>query len=899
MKKILSAFLAAIMIISVMSVSAFVASATPQAHTLDAHNVGVDVPYFSGQTMFYDISGKSTAAVKSVEEWGLINHADKDASKTLSLDGTVTEAEWGKPLVEVKSENAATFKGTTPSSENTFFWYKTKAKGYFGQAADAYDKFLEKGLNFKMWMAWDEDYFYIAAVVDDPDTPFATASGGDIWNGDTLQFMIDPEGPNSIVNGTGYSADVNAFPWKSPERSGGQWKNGGLIANIGASYVADGNLGYPDMYDMSTRYNPERVAVWTQEDPPQIDYWSTNWYGEDINWMWWDEDDSMPANEIMGTDDYNGAFAAILPTNLGTNANPKWQTTYEIAIPWTLVSGTHYDFVQVGDAEDAFEKTLVKVDPDPHVGQEYGISVGVLNGALGGSDYNSWLTWGSGIFHDQTDGVEFVTAGGSNSMVLSDAELGTIAVNGTPAHEHVFEDATCEAPATCTVCGYQKGFPTGHYYEHELVKALSKTEDGEIKSTCKWCGDTYTTIVENGNENVYTDFNDTLPASSINEGQANGEWSDGWNYVYKEQKIETDPASSAYGKLVDTDVVVFNPDGTQKMSLRPIDGKLVFDFTDHRAGTYFATRTNRKSYSMKYSFQLSSDMSGYTDDPSENYVNGVYNWFGGRQPATAGYSYGMNYAAGFFPNSRGSTVGKFKIMDAIGLVRKDAPDQRVYAESAEIDLGTDWHDVVFVYDESAGAAFYYLDGECILAVAEEGMKMPSGDQVPLMRRMDIAYMVKGIGLGETAAFVADSYGGGAADSFTVTCDGTVIGSYAEGETVELPVLDTIIDLGASYRFFTWEGADVTRSSFVEGSSANGYTYTMVMPAANVQLTSVRVLIGDVDLNGAITLTDIAKVKLLLAGGTIESEKQTDAGDVNFDGLFTLSDLGALKKMLAG
>ncbi len=894
MKKILSAFLAAVMIVSVMSVTAFVSTATPATHTLDEHNVGIDVPYFSGETIFYDINGKSTADNKSVEEWGPINFASKTGDGTLNLDGSVTEAEWGKPLVEVSSKYAATFRGTTPSSENTYFWYNSKRS----DAAAV----MEKGMNFKMWMAWDEDYLYIAAVVDDPDSPMATQSGGAIWNGDTLQLMIDPEGPNSIVGGHGFDpAAENPFPWNSMERAGGQWKNGGLVANIGASYIADGNLGYPDLYDMSTRYDPKRVATWTQEDPPQIDYWSTNWYGYDINYMWFNDGSELEPNEIMNSENGIGAFAAILPVNMGTRTNQIWQTTYELAIPWTLVSGTHYEFEKVGDGEEDYEKTLVRVDPDPKAGDEYGISVGLLNGVLGASDYNSWLTWGSGIFHDQTDGVEFVTAGGSNSMVLSADELGTIAVNGTAAHEHVFAEATCETPETCTICGYQRGFATGHYFEHEIVKPLSKTEDGVIRSTCKWCNATHDTVVSSGHESQYTIFNDSLEPNSVLEGGANQEWSAGWNYIYKVQKIDDNPDNTTYGKLVDTDTVVFNPDGSQKMSLiKGADGKLVFDFTDHRAGTYFETRTSRKSYSMKYQIQMAPDMSLFTEEPSENYVNGFYNWFGGKQAAKAGYSYGMNYAAGFFPTTIGSTSGTFKIMDAVGMVIKDSPNQRVYFETPVIDLGTDWHDIEFVFDESAGACFFYLDDECIMAAAEEGMKMPGGDQVPLMRRMDTALMVKGLGYGETAAFLEDSYTPAGGDKFTVTCDGEVIGSYDAGETVELPVPEAIIDMGATYRFYNWNGAEVARSAFdLDENPVNGYKYTLVMPGSNVVLTSVRVLIGDVNLDGSITLPDVATVKLLLAGSTVDDDRQTDAGDINFDGLFTLSDLGALKKMLAG
>ena len=915
MKKILSAFLAVIMVASVMSLTAFVSTATPQTHTLDEHNVGIDVPYFSGTTDFYTIDGRPQRK-KSIEFKTSINRTQKTGDGILSLDGTITEEEWGKPLLVLSGKNAATFRGTEPSAENTYFWHKWEKTKPTNAENKSYTNIVESGngLNMKLWMAWDEDYLYIAAFVEDPDDAFATQAGADIWNGDTLQFIIDPDGPNSVADGHGYDPAQTGCPWKSMSYAGG-WVNQGIVAaNIGASYVSDGGTWEPDLFDMAPRYNPEhKIQTDSQNEPVKDEngnyVYKTYWTGERINWRrWWDLDedaapeDVPPANEIMNSAAGIGAFAAINPNNISDDkSNPIIQTTYELAIPWTLVSGSYYEMVNVGNGEENYEKVLHYVEPNPQAGDEYGISIGLLNGDNGGTNYNSWLTWGSGIFHDQTDGVEFATAGGSNSMVLSDAELGTISWNGSAAHEHTFAEATCEVPETCTVCGYQRGFATGHYYEHSIVKPLSTTEDGIIKSTCKWCGNTYTTTVESGNENYYTVFTDMLPASSINEGQANGEWADGWNYAYKIQMIDTREKSSTYGKLVDdwseNPQYEFNEDGTMKRSLKSIDGKLVFDFSDHRAGTYFATRTNRKSYSMKYQIQLAPDMSAFADEPSDIYVNGVYNWFGGRQPAKSGYSYGMNYAAGFFPNSVGSTVGKFKIMDAVGMVIKGA-DQRVYYETDEIDLGTDWHDVVFVFDEDVGACFFYLDGECIMGAAEEGMKMPSGDQVPLMRRMDIAYMAKGLGYGETAAFLEDTYEWGDG-KFTVTCDGEVIGSYAEGDTVDLPVPETIVELGASYRFYTWLGAEINRSKFVEGSSANGFTYTMVMPGNDVVLTSDRVLICDVNLDGAITLLDIATIKSLLAGGTIEDDKQTYAGDVNFDGLFTISDLASIKAVLAG
>lgn len=888
MKKILSALLAAIMILSVMSVSAFVVSATPATHTLDAKNVGIDVPYFSGTTVFYEIGGKTTDDVKTVDEWGTINHAVKKGEGVLNLDGTITEEEWGNPIISLRSDKAATIGGKTPSAENTFYWLKKK-----GTAADV-SAVTEKGLNLDVWMAWDEDFLYVAAIVDDPDKPFANKPGPDIWDGDTLQFIIDPDGPNSIVDGSGYSADTNPVPWKTMGRTGGGWKGGGKIVNIGVAYVTEGKFGSPRIYDMAPRYNPVRSAVTDAEG--NIDYWTTNWTGEEIDWLYFQDGDAG-SNEIMDTDNYYGAFAAVLPQNLGTRTNQIWQTTYEVAIPWTLVSGSYYEFVSEGevseDEEGTFTKVLHKVDPDVKAGDEYGFSLGLLNGNIGMSEYNSWITWGSGIFRAQTDGTEFVTAGGSNSMVLSADELGTIAVNGTAAHKHTFEDATCESPEKCSVCGYERGFATGHWYEHTVVSPLSQTQDGVIRSTCKWCNDTYDTTVEHGTDSAYFTLNKgaTMPIGADNS--PNNELSTGWNYSYKEQK--TDPDT---GKLVDTDTPVFNADGSMKTSWTSVDGEMVFDFSDHRAGTYFETRTSRKSYSAKYSFKL-TDTSKWGDDETVGYTAGFYNWFGGKQAGLGRFDYGMNYAAGFFPDSFGSTTGKFKIMDAVGMVLKNSTTQRVYAETETIDLGTDWHDVIFVYDESAGAAFFYLDGECILGAAEEGMKMPGGDQVPLMRRIDVPLMVTNNALGGTRAFLAESYNVPATDGYTVTCDGEVIGTYQAGEVVSLPSLDNATIDGGDSRFFTWEGADVVRSDYSSANgTANGRVYTLTMPAENVTLTSVYVLVGDVNQDSRLNLGDLAAIKKLLAGATM-NDIQAEAVDVNADGRDNLGDLADIKKLLAG
>ena len=66
MKRILSMLIAAIMVLSAMTFAA-PAGATAAGHTLDAHNVAVDVPYFSGTTNFYEITGPDEVLLLTYE----------------------------------------------------------------------------------------------------------------------------------------------------------------------------------------------------------------------------------------------------------------------------------------------------------------------------------------------------------------------------------------------------------------------------------------------------------------------------------------------------------------------------------------------------------------------------------------------------------------------------------------------------------------------------------------------------------------------------------------------------------------------------------------------------------------------------------------------------------------
>ncbi|MBR6917880.1 MAG: hypothetical protein IKN38_06815, partial [Clostridia bacterium] len=461
MKKLLSLVIAVVMVASMM-VLAFPASATA-THTLDANNVGIDVPYFDGTTIYHQVSGKiSDLKTIESEEIDQINYTAKDGDGELNLDGVITAAEWGTPLLNLSSEYAATLGGDKPSAENTFHWHTPQLKNGDNQLYYPNSYNPDTPYTYKVWMAWDEDFLYIAAEVNDPDKFYLGNDGGaNIWDGDALQFIIDPDGPNSVANGSGYTpypGTENTYlqkgsrPWASYAEN---WVNGDDVirgkkyANIGAAYTG-GDSGHPEVYDMSDRYFDHYGDELDSLGAPtgrQVAYWNQS----DI--MYGNVTAENP-NVLLGN---KRAFAAVKPTGTMTYVTVNGQstrvevfkTTYELAIPWELVDGSYYEYDKTTG-----EATLVAGDRVAEAGAEYGLSIVALNATTGASSYenshcNQWLTWGSGICGAQENGATFPTAGGSNSMVLVSDKLGTTGCN------HTFSNPTCENPYICTKCGYE------------------------------------------------------------------------------------------------------------------------------------------------------------------------------------------------------------------------------------------------------------------------------------------------------------------------------------------------------------------------------------------------------------------------------------------------------------
>ncbi len=85
------------------------------------------------------------------------------------IDGVITAEEWGEPTVSA-GEGGDAFYQTD----------KTKAD-----------------ISMDIYLRWDEEKFYIGVVSPDKDGQSIQAGEGSTWNGDAIQFRLDPKGSNS------------------------------------------------------------------------------------------------------------------------------------------------------------------------------------------------------------------------------------------------------------------------------------------------------------------------------------------------------------------------------------------------------------------------------------------------------------------------------------------------------------------------------------------------------------------------------------------------------------------------------------------------------------------------------------------------------------------------------
>jgi len=93
-------------------------------------------------------------------------------SKAPTFDGVITAAEWGDPTVKVT---------------NT---YKTAFQVDNGSGP----------LTMDIYLRWDANFFYVGVTSPDTDGQSLPAGADGSWNGDVVQFRVDPKGPNSTGN---------------------------------------------------------------------------------------------------------------------------------------------------------------------------------------------------------------------------------------------------------------------------------------------------------------------------------------------------------------------------------------------------------------------------------------------------------------------------------------------------------------------------------------------------------------------------------------------------------------------------------------------------------------------------------------------------------------------------
>ncbi len=122
------------------------------------------------------------------------------------IDGYISEAEWGAPVVLAEQSNAQTVNGQSPTP-NRFF---ATANGGGYDAASL-------SMSYMLWLSWDENYFYIGAKVNDPDGHSLRNGRGETWDGDALQVRIDPEGANAFSYGEEFYPEdsTDHKPWGS------------------------------------------------------------------------------------------------------------------------------------------------------------------------------------------------------------------------------------------------------------------------------------------------------------------------------------------------------------------------------------------------------------------------------------------------------------------------------------------------------------------------------------------------------------------------------------------------------------------------------------------------------------------------------------------------------------
>lgn len=268
-----------------------------------------------------------------------------------TIDGYISRAEWGVSNFTVKSSDAAKVGDSAPVNNSFFYW----RPGVGTQ---------DKIMSYEVWLRWDANYFYVGVKVTDPDGHSLKGGRGNTWNGDSLQFIVDYEGPNSLMGGYTF------LPSYSPEKE--PWLYPDLVPDFLVGYVQIVG-GFTEMYE-----NTRKIGMTAYNNPAK--------------------GAALVAVAPAGMEDYSTDTANGI-------------TTYEVALPWSYVFYNETSVVTLDTTKTVGE------DAWGGIGRELGMTMVVFNAEQNSTGYTHALSWGSGVLNPQKDEAE-ATCGGSNCVTL-------------------------------------------------------------------------------------------------------------------------------------------------------------------------------------------------------------------------------------------------------------------------------------------------------------------------------------------------------------------------------------------------------------------------------------------------------------------------------------------------
>lgn len=868
-----------LVLVAAMLLATFMIVPTASAATLDENNVLIEAEYFGGTTVYSEIYGSNQQGFGWEDSYP-IKEGDESLG-TLNIDGIISEGEWTDKVYHIDSDYAPDNAGKTygnntlfevPSAENTFYFWMKDGNNKSMAPAD--------GLEYDVRFMWDEEFFYMAVEYDDTDGYLNanTAESGNNWDGDSIQFRLDPNGPNAYVGGTGYDASVDSYPydaaihgetdntlnctypWTEGERNNYGEEKYSAIGNFIFSYYTS---GYTDMCDASKRYFPSEVTTEVEENGAVVEKTETVYKPADIS----------PYGVLGEEEPEKIAYASIYPHDIDPRpAFIKDHAAYEIALPWALVTET-----------DATEEYV------PFAGAELGFSMTRFNTKTGTGAYNSFLSWGSGLTNYDTKEMPQV-CGGSNCLVLTDVDY-----RDTVRCEHTFAEATCEVPEKCTACGYERGFVAGHKNAYSNESIPTGKNDGSIYAECIVCGESFTKTLASNEAYTRWDFLETETTISDQGWWAEGGFCIQWETLDENgarYTDETDPTGTLRQKL-------WNADGTAKNSFDKdtfaSEGKNVLDLTiDGQTGTYFEASSYATSYTEATdvyftSLPTTNELLAEAEPDKRPYNSFFGNWFGG--DGTYGGGKGVYALAGLV-----SVEDKYYF--AIYPASHQNPDSLAdldeyaycYTEATaeQLTLNT-WHEYAFMFDNEAETAMLFWDGELVASATD--YHFYSTSQGAILLQHNITSYITNLEVGSTGLAAArtgwqgDVNVGG--DTYTVTVDG-VATEVAAGETIEISATAFENRGGRYYRFEGWTGdiADV--------ADAKAATTTVVVNG-DLEINSNYYLIGDVKTDDTLNAMDSNTMRRMVVGNVAI----VVAGDANGDGKVQPTDANLLARLLAG